>query len=185
MYRQRIISAMPLISLLLFLYSGFVLEDWILGLTFFALVPLSTLLLSSKPLKRIVQSMPLITIVVFLWLALGLDMAHPGWVVFLAIPLSDMLYNGKLEPRKLISVFVTGAFLVIGFVGDAWHPGWLVFLLIPILNTLFFPKKNFNFNHKAFFTQFSTGFESTQNTNKKHKKTTDDEDIIIEDETYR
>jgi hypothetical protein len=180
MYKQRVISAMPLISLLLFLFSGFVLDDWILGLTFFALIPFSTLLLSSNPLKRIVQSMPITTTIVFLWLALGLDMAHPGWLVFLLIPLSDMLYNGKLEPRKLISVFTTAVFLIIGFVYDAWHPGWLVFLLIPILNILFFPKMTFSFNHKVFFTQFSDTFGQT-NTKNEHK---DGEDIIIDDEPY-
>ena len=176
MYKQRVISAMPLISLLLFLFSGFVLDDWILGLTFFALIPLSTILLSSKPLKRINQAMPLIATVVFLWLALGLDLAHPGWVVFLAIPLSDVLLNGRLEPRKLISVFITAAYLVIGFVFDAWHPGWLIFLLIPILNTLFFPNKSKQFYHKTFFYQF---------TDRSKSKDKDEATIIIDDDESR
>ncbi len=171
MYKQRIISAMPLISLLLFLFSGFVLEDWILGLTFFALIPLSTILLSNRPFERINQAMPLIATIVFLWLALGLDLAHPGWVVFLAIPLSDMFVSGRLEARKLISVFVTAAYLVIGFVWNAWHPGWLVFLLIPILNTLFFPKKSRQFYHKTFFYQFQD----------RNGKDHDEEDVIIDD----
>ncbi|MFP4078897.1 MAG: hypothetical protein ACOC2X_03485 [Bacillota bacterium] len=170
MIRQRIISAMPLFSLFLFLFSGFVLDDWILGLTFFALIPLSTILLSAKPWERINQAMPLIATLIFLWLALGLDLAHPGWVVFFAIPVSDMLMNRRLEPRKLISVFIIAIYLVIGFVWDAWHPGWLVFLFIPILNTLFFPKKSRQFYSRTFFYQF---------TDQKHGK---DDDVIIEED---
>ncbi len=140
--RQRIIAAMPFISLLLFLASGFILEEWLLGLSFFLLIPLSIVLLTGNFVRKLNQAMPLITVLVFLWLAIGLDLAHPGWVVFFAIPITDMLLNGRLNAKKMVTLSITVIYLVIGFVFNLWHPGWLIFLLIPIVNTLFFPSKN-------------------------------------------
>ncbi len=148
--KERIVSAMPLISLLLFLFSGFVLEDWLLGLTFFLLIPLSVVLFSKNITKRLNQLMPLIALMLFLWLALGFDAAHPGWVVFFLIPLSDTIFNGKLDGRKFITFAITILYILLGiFLDDFWHPGWLVFLLIPIINTLFFPQKTISFVHKG------------------------------------
>lgn len=154
--KQRFIAAMPLISLLLFLASGFILENWWLGVTFFFLVPLSTLLLAEKPLKRIAQYMPLISILLFLWLAWGFDLAHPGWIVFFLIPLSDMLFNGGLNLRRVLTITITVAYVVTGVLFDWWHPGWLMFLLIPIFNILFFQKSNpFKVNAQSFKRRFN------------------------------
>ncbi len=141
--RQRIVATMPLIALTLMLFSGFVLEDWLLGVTFWLLVPLSWLLLGKNFRRRLNQSMPLIALALFLWLALGFNLAHPGWVVFFLIPLSDIILNGKVDARKLVVLVVTISYLVLGFTVEGfWHPGWLIFLLIPIINNLFFPNRN-------------------------------------------
>ncbi|TVP94139.1 MAG: hypothetical protein EA374_07795 [Acholeplasmatales bacterium] len=141
--RQRIVATMPLIALTLMLFSGFVLENWLLGVTFWLLVPLSWLLLGKHFRRRLNQSMPLIALALFLWLALGFDMAHPGWVVFFLIPVSDVILNGKIDARKLVVLVVTIAYLVLGFTVESfWHPGWLIFLLIPIINNLFFPNRS-------------------------------------------
>jgi len=148
--KERIVAAMPMISLLLFLTSGFVFEKWLLGLTFFLLIPLSTVLFSSNILKRLNQMMPLITVVIFLWIAFGLNQPHPGWVIFFLIPLSDTLIGGRINARKLITFIITVSYILLGiFIDDFWHPGWLMFLLIPILNTLLFPQKTMRFVHKG------------------------------------
>ncbi len=141
--RQRIAVTMPLIALTLFLFSGFVLENWLLGLTAFLLIPLSSILLSRNWLRRIHQLMPLIALILFLWLAFGLDMAHPGWVVFFLIPLSDILLSRKIDGRKFVTLAITISYIALGLtLNDFWHPGWLMFLLIPIINNLFFPNRN-------------------------------------------
>ncbi len=138
--KDRIIAATPLISLLMFLFSGFVLDSWVLGLTFFLLIPFSWVLLSRRWKFHLVQLMPLISLMVFLWLALGLDRAHPGWLVFFAIPLSDVLINRTLSTRRLVTLSITLGYIALGVIIEGfWHPGWLMFLLIPIINTLFFP----------------------------------------------
>lgn len=153
--KKRIVSTTPMIAFFLLLVSGFVFDNWGLGISFLLLIPLSTILLSSQIGKRIHQSMPLIALVIFLWLALGLDLAHPGWVVFFLIPISDIFYKGRIDARKLVSVTITILYVVIGitytmdffpealkvFGSSFWHPGWLMFLLIPIINNLFFPNR--------------------------------------------
>ncbi|MFW5794177.1 MAG: hypothetical protein ACOCV1_01720 [Bacillota bacterium] len=154
--RKRIVATMPMISIFLLLVSGFIFDNWKLGISFLLLIPLSLILLSDNIGKRIHQNMPLITIILFLWLAFGFDLAHPGWLVFFLIPISDMIYRGRINARKLVSVTITFIYILIGvlystnffpeslkIVGDSfWHPGWLIFLLIPIINNLFFPNKN-------------------------------------------
>jgi len=154
--RRRIVSTMPMIAIFLMLVSGFVFDNWSLGVSFILLIPLSAILLSNNIGRRIHQYMPLIAIILFLWLAFGFDLAHPGWVVFFLIPLSDMIYKGKINARKMVSVTITALYVLIGVLytqsffpeslkvlGDSfWHPGWLMFLLIPIINSLFFPNKH-------------------------------------------
>jgi len=184
--KQRVIAATPLISIFLFLVSGFVLENWWLGATFFLLNPLSWVLFTGDTKRRINQSMPFITLLIFLWLAFGFDLAHPGWVVFFAIPISDTILNGKYNMRKLVTLSATVAFLLLGFLGDYWHPGWLVFLLIPIVNTLFFPNKNsFIFINKTEFKSHIHDFVddmtgSNFSKRKTNKKDSDDDEEIID-----
>lgn len=154
--KQRIVSTMPLIVLFLLLFSGFVLDNWLLGASFIFLIPLSWIILSNNIVKRVHQSMPLIALALFLWLGFGFDAFHPGWVVFFLIPLSDMIYNGRFDARKMVTVIITVIYIAVGFTytldffpealqifGDSfWHPGWVIFFLIPIINNLFFPNKN-------------------------------------------
>lgn len=140
--RRRIIAVTPLISLLLFLFSGMYLENWSLGWTFFLLIPISLILFNRNPLKRLPEMMPLITLVAFLWLGFGFDLWHPGWVVFLLIPLVDMIVERKFYARKIVAVVVTGAYIAIGLTTGKWSPTWIMFLLIPIINTLFFPRSH-------------------------------------------
>ncbi len=138
--KERFVAVTPLVSLLLFLFSGFVLDSWALGMTFFLLIPISWVLISSNPLRRLYQLTPLISLTLFLWLAFGFNLAHPGWVVFFLIPLADLLFNGQLNGRKLTTLGITILYIVLGLTQGLWHPGWLLFLLISIINILFFPR---------------------------------------------
>ncbi len=170
--RERIVAATPLISMFMFLFSGFVLDSWVMGMTFFLLIPLSWILLSRNFKRRINQMMPLIALLVFLWLHFGFDMAHPGWVVFFAIPISDMVLNGKLDAKKLVTLSITIGYIVLGLtLDDFWHPGWLMFLLIPIINTLFFPGQSIKI-----YTQGSKTFRSS------FFEFVDKDDTIIDDD---
>jgi hypothetical protein len=139
--KRRLLTATPMIAIFLFLFSGLFYDNWKLGLVFFLLIPISTLLLTGNFKKRLSEATPLIALTVFLVLGFGYDLWNPGWVVFLLIPLVNIIYEGRLEPRKLVSFTITMAFIGIGLGTGKWHPTWIIFLLIPIINTLFFPQR--------------------------------------------
>ncbi|TVP85674.1 MAG: hypothetical protein EA375_03670 [Acholeplasmataceae bacterium] len=171
-FKNRVIAAMPLISLLLFLFAGLYLENWNLGWTFFLLIPLSIVLLTGKPLKRLSEVMPFISLIVFLWLGFGFELWHPGWAVFLLIPLVNILVDGKIPPRKLVGLLITGGYLAIGLVTDQWHPTWIIFLLIPIINTIFFPQQS------AYVSMTRNSFKNRFKDIIINAKTSDDEDDL-------
>lgn len=154
--KRRILAAMPMISLLLFLYAGLYEKNWKLGWSFFLLIPISTMLMTGNFKRRLNESMPLICLVIFLVLGFGLDLWHPGWVVFLLIPITNLIFAKRLEPRKMVSFVITGAFIAIGLLTEQWHPAWIIFLLIPIINTIFFPEKYayVRFNGASFKQKF-------------------------------
>ncbi len=171
--KERIVAAMPLISLLLFLFSGFVLESWGMGVSFFLLIPLSFILLSKNYLQKLNQMMPLLALLVFLWLHFGADLAHPGWIVFFAIPISDTLIGGKLNVKKFITLAITLIYIVLGLMVEGfWHPGWLIFLFIPIINILFFPSQSIRF-----YSKHSSTFKSKIYQYAKHETDGEFEDI--------
>lgn len=150
--KKRILASMPLVSLLLFLWAWIFLDKLGLGLSFFLLVPLSAMLLTGNIFKRLNEAMPFIALLVFLWIGFTTDIWHPTWVVFFLIPISNIVFDRKLEPRRLVSLAVTAAYITLGIIYGYWHPYWIMFLLIPIINTLFFPKKNAYFTVNSNFT---------------------------------
>lgn len=182
--RKRIVATTPMIAVFLMLVSGFVFDNWKLGVSFLLLIPLSLILLSDNLPKRIHQNMPLIAIILFLWLTFGFGLAHPGWLVFFLIPLSDMIYRGRINARKLVSIIVTFLYILIGVLysrsffpeslqvfGDSfWHPGWLMFLLIPIINNLFFPNKtSFIYFNKSDWKDRIQSYMNTDNKDDEEK----------------
>ena len=140
--RKRLLAAMPLISVLLFLVAWLYFDKIELGVTFFLLIPFSWILLTGNVLKRLSEIMPFIALMLFLWLGYGFDFWHPGWLVFFLIPLTNIIVERKIDARKMVGIVVTAAYISLGLIYDTWHPTWIMFLLIPIINTLFFPQKN-------------------------------------------
>ena len=137
--RKRILAAIPLISILLFLIAGLYGQNWKLGWSFFFLIPLSWILLSKNAFKRANDLIPLLALMVFLWLGFGFDLWHPGWAVFLLIPIINMIVDKRITPRKMVTLSVLALYVTYGILADDWHPAWIMLLLIPIINTIFFP----------------------------------------------
>ena len=137
--KQRIVKAMPLISLTLFLGSGLFWEDWLLGLSFFLLVPISWMIYSKHPMRRFNDLVIPITLLVYIWLGAGFGWWGYAWVVFFLIPLSGWFVERKLSPRRIVSASVVALFVTLGFLTEEWNKVWIVLLLIPIVNTIFFP----------------------------------------------
>ncbi len=98
--KRRIREAMPMISVLLFLSMGFIFEEWLFGLLFFLLIPLSEFLLSDDILISIRNLFPLLVVAVFLVLTIRYDYAHPGWLVFLLIPIFYTLFPDPNDKKQ-------------------------------------------------------------------------------------
>ena len=140
--KKRLLTAMPLISLLLFLWACLFLDYIELGITFLFLIPLSAILLTGNFFKKLSEIMPFVSLLIFLWVGFSTEVWHPTWLVFLLIPLTNILVERKLDARKMTGIAITVTYITLGILYDYWHPHWIMFLLIPIINTLFFPKKH-------------------------------------------
>ncbi|MCD4826246.1 MAG: hypothetical protein K8Q99_00535 [Acholeplasmataceae bacterium] len=137
--KRRILAAIPMISLMLFLISGLFYENWKIGWSFFLLIPFSWILLSSRPFRRLNDLMPMISLIVFFWLGFGFGLWHPAWVVFLIVPLVNMITEKRIRPRKFVTIVIVTLYVAVGVSTKSWHPEWVMLLLIPIINTIFFP----------------------------------------------
>ena len=98
--KARLREAMPMISVLLFLSVGFIYSEWLYGLLFFLLIPLTEFLFSDNFLLSIRNLFPVLVVIVFLVLALHYDYAHPGWLVFLLIPIFETLFPSDKKKKK-------------------------------------------------------------------------------------
>jgi len=98
--KSRIREAMPMISVLLFLTVGFIYSEWLYGLLFFLLIPLTEFLLSDNFFLSIRNLFPVIIVIIFLVLALEYNYAHPGWLVFLLIPIFETLFPSPKKRNK-------------------------------------------------------------------------------------
>jgi hypothetical protein len=143
MMKQRIIAAMPLISLTLFLGVGIFYQEWEKAAGFFLLIPLSWIVFSKHPLRRLSDFMIIIALGVFLWIGITFEVWHPTWLVFLSIPLVDVIADKKLTPRRLVFIAILGVYILLGVLFDEWNRAWIVLFFIPIINTIFFPNKTF------------------------------------------
>lgn len=158
--KRRILAAVPLISIMLFLVAGLYYQNWKIGWSFFLLIPLSWILLSAHPFKKINDLIPMIVLIVFFWLGFGFGLWHPGWIVFLLVPLINMIGEKRIRPRKLVTISITLIYVAVGVFTKSWHPEWIMLLLIPIINTIFFPYniKKFTSHKGVWKTDFSKYF---------------------------
>ncbi len=98
--RKRLHEAMPLIAVTIFLFIGFEYGTWLLGALAFLLIPLSSVLISQRPVDAVRNLVPLAAVVVFLILTLRYDRAHPGWLVFLTIPIANILLGEEKSEQS-------------------------------------------------------------------------------------
>ncbi len=95
-FKKRIISAMPLICLFIFLLLGFIGEElgekwWHPAWVVFLLIPITPIILG---IKKIQISYPVI--VLFVYIIMGFLFPkygwHPGWIIFLTIPIVNIIF---------------------------------------------------------------------------------------------
>ena len=93
--RKRIIIAMPMISVFLFLAIGFIGNElghswWHPAWVVFLLIPICPFLLG---VKKIVITYPVVVTIIYILMGLLFpDFGwHPGWIIFLTIPIVAVL----------------------------------------------------------------------------------------------
>ena len=97
--KYRIIDAMPLITLFIFLLIGFVGNEqgenyWKYAWLVFLLIPLTPVIFGVKKIKI---SYSLIVLIAYLLMGLFWPKYgwHPGWIIFITIPIFNILFPSK------------------------------------------------------------------------------------------
>ena len=96
-FRRRLVSATPLICLIIYLFIGFYYEIWHPTWVIFFLIPAMPILLG---LKKIIFSYPLFCVIGYVILGAVFDMWHPGWLIFLTIPVVWILFPAKTQSHS-------------------------------------------------------------------------------------
>ena len=96
--KQRIATAMPLISLTIYLFVGFQFGLWTKGLLIFLLIPLTPVILGLRKLHLTLSS-AIVFIYIILGIIFGSSWWHPGWLIFFLIPIIQIL-TGKREEKS-------------------------------------------------------------------------------------
>lgn len=94
---NRIISATPLICMLIYLFIGFELQLWHPGWVIFLAVPVVPIILKPKGFKA---AFPMFIALVYVLLGLFIDWWHPGWIIFLSIPIFYILFPDNPHKKK-------------------------------------------------------------------------------------
>lgn len=100
--KNRIISATPIISTIIFLTIGFTTNVWNPTWAVFFLIIIVPVLLNDSFYKNI---FPITVIVIYLALGFSLGIWHPLWIIFLTIPVYYIIFEPIFKkPSKRIKV---------------------------------------------------------------------------------
>ena len=98
-FRVRLCSAIPIISLIIFLLIGFIGDEfgkslWHPAWIVFFLIPITPILLG---LKKLYISYPIFCVIAYITLGIIFPEWgwHPGWIIFLTIPVVSILFPKK------------------------------------------------------------------------------------------
>lgn len=161
--KNRIIAATPLIALFIFLLAGYFGEEWglkspwLLGAVAFLLIPINSVLLTSKWKKHLKSVVFFISLAIFLVLGIQFSSWHPGWVVLLSVFVYDVIAIRKIDLNLITTVGIILAYIIIGIVSGQWDKAWIIILLIPIINIILGPHSILDFSAsdtKKKFTDF-------------------------------
>ncbi len=90
--RKKIIKAMPLLSVIIFLGLGYGLNAWHPGWLVFLLIPISGILFTPYKKRRISALSPFIAVIIFILVGTYIEGGfYYSWFVFLLIPLAGII----------------------------------------------------------------------------------------------
>ncbi len=93
----KIISATPMICLIIYLLLGFCANAWHPGWIVFFAIPIVPMILGNRSLAGLY---PLLTVIAYLVMGFVWKLWHPGWIIFLTIPVVEIF----LPKKRIIDV---------------------------------------------------------------------------------
>jgi uncharacterized membrane protein len=137
--KKKLIAITPFVSLMTFFILGFYFDLWHPGWLVFLLIPVTSILLSTRLKQGIIALSPFVAVITYMILGFGFNLWHPGWMIFFIIPLISIILSAKAKEIPVaISPFIAVViFFILGEVYGLWNPGWLVFLMIPMIGILY------------------------------------------------
>lgn len=97
-WRTKIITATPIITLIVYLLLGFCADAWHPGWVVFFAIPIVPMLLGKKTVAAVY---PVLCCIAYLVLGLVWKLWHPGWIVFLTIPVVEIFFDGNTKHKKV------------------------------------------------------------------------------------
>lgn len=91
-FRKRIISATPMICVIIYLLLGFCADAWHPGWIVFFAIPVVPVILGTK---KITALYPTLCVIAYLVMGVIWNLWHPGWIIFLTIPVFEILFGRK------------------------------------------------------------------------------------------
>lgn len=141
-WKAFILELSILLAIAAYLYVGFVLDEWAIGLWAF-LIPIGVAILTSDEKFLVVSKDGVPMFLMFLaclaiYIGFGLLLGntwHYLWMIFFVIPMYAIIKHGGKKNRivALMPFISTVLFFGLGFIFQAWSIAWIVFLLIPMV----------------------------------------------------
>jgi hypothetical protein len=138
---STIIAVVPIISILSYLFLGFVFDLWHPGWLVFIGLPLIVLVFSvfhDDILMGFLSLIPFLIILIYFFVGFYFSVWHPTWLVFILLPVIGVFSRYRKRNIKFIlfalSPFLSiGIYVWIGSVYHLWNYGWVVFLSVPMI----------------------------------------------------
>ena len=99
-FKSKIITITPMVSLIIYLFIGFVFNIWHPTWVIFFSILIVPALFSNTASKVVCAIWPLICIVAYILMGVLGHYWHPGWLIFLTIPIVETLFQGVTFGKK-------------------------------------------------------------------------------------
>lgn len=96
---DRLISATPILCVMIYLFIGFEWQLWHPGWVIFLAIPVMPMILKPRGFRA---AFPIFILIVYLVLGFVNHWWHPGWVIFLSIPVFYIFFPEKKQKTIFI-----------------------------------------------------------------------------------
>jgi hypothetical protein len=137
---STVIAWIPFVSIISYLFLGFVLDFWHPGWMVFIAVPIIFLIFSvfhDDISVGFLALIPFLIIFSYFYVGFYYHIWHPTWLIFILLPVIGVFSRYRKRDLKFflfaLSPFVAiSAYILLGDYLNLWSRSWVVFLLVPM-----------------------------------------------------